>query len=211
MTKLPNNYLEILKALLVDESDQQVIAEIKKQVWLLQQGISPPPPWEWLARHTKPHPGLGLEPEARWHVHYNEYGDPIALAHTQWGSPSEPTPIAPAAALKPPKLLQFPPQAESINKVRRGVWRGTYAEYTATPEFAAIASAARKEWNYQCLIDRNHKGRIEMHHRDYRNVPFGEDWRDLIPLCEDCHHLYHDRLLKPPSGLFDEIAPRKVA
>ena len=139
-------------------------------------------------------------------VHVNTLnGIPIAVGVGGWF----PQPISPPANTPASPILIFKPLKPAI--ASHGRWHGTYAEYTATPEFQRIAAAARKEWNYHCLIDRNHKGRIEMHHRDYRNVPFGEDWRDLIPLCEDCHHLYHGRLLKPPIGLFDEIAPRKVA
>lgn len=203
--------VEAVRELLLNESDEKIVADLKKTIWLLQQGIKPPPAWEWMARYTKPHPNLGYGSNARWHVTYNEYGDPVGMSYGDWLSDETrpPSPIVPAPALEPPpKLLRFPlpshPESTSDAR-RRTVWAGTYAEYTATPEFARIADAARKEWNYQCLLGLNHKGRIEMHHRSYRNVPFREDWRDLIPLCEDCHGLYHGRLLKPPVGLFAEV------
>lgn len=198
-----DDYRKFYSELVSSQCDEKIIKECEKHIWLMQQGLKPPPGWEWLARYTKPHPTLGYDKDVRWKVIYNEYGDAIGMTAGDWiTSPSQP--ITPAPALN---LLRFPPPPnEAISEPRRRFWHGTYAEYTATPEFARIAAAARKEWNYQCLVDANHKGRIEMHHRSYRNVPFGEDWRDLIPLCEDCHHLYHARLLQPPVGLFDDIA-----
>ncbi len=87
----------------------------------------------------------------------------------------------------------------------RGAWPGTYEQYTAHPAYRRLADACKREWNYQCAINVNHRGPVEMHHRTYRGVPFGETWQELIPLCEDCHRLYHRRLPAPPRGLFDEV------
>jgi hypothetical protein len=111
-------------------------------------------------------------------------------------------PIPPTAPPQVAHVIPFVTQREIPQ--RRGVWPGTYGEYTATTEFRRIAAKAKKDWGYQCLMSVHHRGPVEMHHRSYRFVPFGEDWRDLIPLCEECHARFHDRLLKPPIGLFDE-------
>ena len=120
---------------------------------------------------------------------------------------TEPTTTpAPAA-----KLLPFPVTPAPASSRRAGVWAGTYQEYTAHPEFRRIAAQAKREWNYQCLMNIQHQGPIEMHHRHYGNVPFREDWRDLIPLCEDCHRRHHARLAVPPIGLFEEIISTKAA
>lgn len=201
------------RELLVGETDEKVIAELKKQIWLLDQGIQPPPPWEWLARYcnkTDPMP----DPDWNWKVLYNEHGDPISMWCGSWIGETRP-PTVPAPALAPPaKCLQFhlPPHPESLGETRRhGVWPGTYQEYTVTEEFRRIAAQAKRDWNYQCLIDVTHRGPVEMHHRTYRGVPFGESWWDLIPLCEDCHRRYHHRLAVPPKGLFDELVEQKAA
>jgi len=107
-----------------------------------------------------------------------------------------------------PNVLPFPvtpSPASLVSNRRRSTWPGTYAEYTSTPEYRRIAAQAKRDWNYQCLIDPKHTGPVEMHHRDYSLVPFGEDWRVLIPLCESCHRIYHARLPLPPIGLFDDL------
>ena len=111
-------------------------------------------------------------------------------------------PIPPTAPPQVAQVIPFVTQREIPR--RRGIWPGSYREYTATPEFRRIAAKAKKDWGYQCLMSVHHHGPVEMHHRSYRFVPFGEDWRDLIPLCEECHARFHNRLLKPPMGLFDE-------
>jgi len=114
-------------------------------------------------------------------------------------------------------LLTPPPNSATVipyeqhRTVSRGRWRGTYAEYTATPEFQKIAARARKDWGYRCLLNANHTGPVEMHHRTYADVPFQEDWHTLIPLCEECHERHHGRLPKPPRGLFDEIEIKRAA
>lgn len=119
---------------------------------------------------------------------------------------TDPDVVPPPAVERAVKVIPFQPTQE-----RRRWWPGTYDEYTRTPEYKRIAALARKEWGYQCLMDVRHRGYVEMHHRSYAHVPFGEDWRDLIPLCEECHRKFHDRLVKPPVGLFTEAAPLKKA
>jgi len=129
-------------------------------------------------------------------------GAPVgAIAFPLERSTMGPPPAAPQAA----RIVPFVPAREIVRPSRP--WHGTYREYTATPEFRRIAERAKKEWGHQCLIGLDHRGPVEMHHRSYRFVPFGEDWRDLIPLCEACHAKYHDRLLRPPRGLFDDALP----
>jgi hypothetical protein len=108
----------------------------------------------------------------------------------------------------------LPPANEAVVipfAIKKSVWPGTYAEYLATPEFRMIAAAARKYWGYRCLLNSNHPGVTEMHHRNYEGVPFHEDWQSLIPLCEECHERHHGRLPKPPRGLFEEPVELKRA
>lgn len=113
--------------------------------------------------------------------------------------PSGPAPAAPAAAVVGPRPRGLWPGRT------RGVWPGTYPDYTKTPEFRRIAAQAKRDWKFQCAMNVNHRGPVEMHHRTYAHVPFGEDWWDLIPLCEECHARHHLRLPAPPRGLFDEL------
>jgi hypothetical protein len=122
------------------------------------------------------------------------------------------------ARAMPAQIIAFPrkPQIETPQRVR-GVWAGTYAEYTAHPEFHRIAAEAKKqwaavrpEWAYRCLLNVKHTGPIEMHHGSYRGVPFGEHWTELIPLCEECHGRFHYRM-QPPAGLFDELRDERKA
>jgi hypothetical protein len=107
------------------------------------------------------------------------------------------------------RVLPFRKPLEKPNIIevarRRGLWPFTREEYMAAPEMERIRARAKKEWGYRCLLNVNHRGPVEMHHRKYPPVPFAEDWRDLIPLCEPCHERFHDRLLTPPIGLFDEL------
>jgi len=121
-----------------------------------------------------------------------------------WGWELRHTQRAPVAP-----VLPFP-QAKPIVTGLSG-WRGTYAAYTSHPEFRRIAALAKKEWGYTCLLNVTHRGPVEMHHRTYAHVPFGEDWRDLIPLCAECHGRHHLRLTKPPIGLFDDDAVKRAA
>ena len=124
----------------------------------------------------------------------------MAVPKIVWYPFPDPTPSPVPAA--PAQVLPFHKGPVEVRP--RSVWPGTYNEYLATPEWRQIAADARKEWKYQCLMNVDHHGPVEMHHRSYQNVPFKEDWRDLIPLCEECHAKYHGRLAKPDRGLFDE-------
>lgn len=122
------------------------------------------------------------------------------------------TPPAPAPA--PAVVLPFRPISPApvdADAVRRGTWPGTYQEYIATKEYQRLAALAKRDWNYECVLNRAHRGPVEMHHRTYLRVPFGESWWDLIPLCEECHARYHHKLPAPPVGLFDDPAILRAA
>jgi hypothetical protein len=93
-----------------------------------------------------------------------------------------------------------------IRRFGRARYTGTYEQYTADPRWHRIAAEAKRIWRalgIYCVMNANHRGPVEVHHRRYDGVPFGEDWQDLIPLCESCHALYHAKLPKPGRGLFD--------
>jgi hypothetical protein len=154
--------------------------------------------------------GMRLDdPEVTIHIH-KVRGVVVSFAVETWVGESA-APPAPAAANR---VLPFPPHlvmpAKPIITGLSG-WRGTYAAYTSHPEFRRIAALAKKEWGFTCLFNVNHRGPVEMHHRTYAHVPFGENWRDLIPLCAECHGRHHLRLAKPPRGLFDDDAIQRAA
>jgi hypothetical protein len=133
-------------------------------------------------------------------------GRVVSVWFSSWIGGAAPAPPAPAAA-----VLPFPMPAPKPIITGLSGWRGTYADYTSHPEFRRIAALAKKEWGYACLLNVKHRGPVEMHHRTYAHVPFGEDWRDLIPLCAECHGRHHMRLTKPPIGLFDDDVIKRAA
>lgn len=133
----------------------------------------------------------------------------FSIALAAWEADAPAPPPAPAAVNR---VLPFPPPVVPLKKPPTwSGWSGTYAEYTSHPEFQRLAALAKKEWGFKCLLNVNHRGPVEMHHRSYARVPFGETWQDLVPLCEECHGRHHLRLAKPPIGLFDEDAIKKAA
>jgi hypothetical protein len=124
-------------------------------------------------------------------------------------APPPPAPAPAAAVVLPFRSISTP--AADADVVRRSMWPGTYQEYIATREYQRLAALAKRDWNYECILNRAHRGPVEMHHRTYLRVPFGESWWDLIPLCEECHARYHHKLPAPPVGLFDDPAIRRAA
>lgn len=153
------------------------------EITLLRQGST-----EHLGRWMIPAPPIDAEVDRRTDATVIAFRKPIERRDLEIHELNPPPPIA-----------------------RRGVWPGTYADYLRTPQFRQIAAAAKKEWRYRCLLDARHGGPVEMHHRSYAGVPFGEDWRDLIPLCAACHRQFHQRLQQPPQGLFTEVETLKKA
>lgn len=85
-------------------------------------------------------------------------------------------PIVPSTL--PPVLLSWPPIG-----------------FYASPYWHQHSAAVRREWNYSCALNARHPGPVEVHHRTYERVGH-EAPLDCVPLCEECHERFHDRLPK---------------
>lgn len=53
-------------------------------------------------------------------------------------------------------------------------------------------------WRHRCAIC-NSEENLHVHHRTYYRV-FNESITDLIPLCADCHELFHKRIRTEGDG-----------
>lgn len=65
-----------------------------------------------------------------------------------------------------------------------------YRDYLQTPEWRERRAARLKAARYACQVCNARNILLNVHHRTY--VRRGEEYaRDLIVLCEGCHHLFH--------------------
>lgn len=65
-----------------------------------------------------------------------------------------------------------------------------YAEYLRTPEWQERRKARLKAAWYACQVCNARNTMLNVHHRTYERR--GEEYaRDLIVLCENCHHMFH--------------------
>lgn len=67
--------------------------------------------------------------------------------------------------------------------------RMPYAEYLKTPEWAETRKAALERAGDRCQVC-NSTDKLQVHHRDYSNVPL-ESLADLTVLCDECHGTFH--------------------
>ncbi|HEU5108042.1 MAG TPA: hypothetical protein VFT95_05745, partial [Micromonosporaceae bacterium] len=74
-----------------------------------------------------------------------------------------------------------------------------YREYLLTPEWQERRKARLKAARYRCQVCNAQNRRLNVHHRTYERR--GEEYaRDLIVLCEECHHLFHRNGSLAPHG-----------
>ena len=67
-----------------------------------------------------------------------------------------------------------------------------YEEYLLTEHWKMARDSVLLFWDNRCMIC-NSEEKIHVHHRTY--VRLGdEQMNDLVPLCEECHSLFHDKL-----------------
>ncbi len=65
-----------------------------------------------------------------------------------------------------------------------------YRDYLLTPEWQERRLARLKAARYACQVCNGRNKVLNVHHRTY--VRRGDEYaRDLIVLCEDCHHMFH--------------------
>lgn len=65
-----------------------------------------------------------------------------------------------------------------------------YRDYLQTPEWKETRERKLKAVQFRCQVC-NGKGVLNVHHRTYERR--GEErWGDLIVLCQDCHHGFHE-------------------
>ena len=74
-----------------------------------------------------------------------------------------------------------------------------YREYLLTPEWQERRKARLKAARYRCQVCNAGDRRLNVHHRTYKRRG-DEEPRDLIVLCEDCHHLFHRNGSLAPHG-----------
>ena len=65
-----------------------------------------------------------------------------------------------------------------------------YQTYLSSPRWQKLSAAVRKWAGYRCQLC-NAKGKLHVHHRSYQHLGTKQEWRDLIVLCDRCHHLTH--------------------
>jgi len=64
-----------------------------------------------------------------------------------------------------------------------------YQEYLNSEEWFAKRAMVLRFWDYKCVICYSDKN-LHLHHRTYARRG-DENVTDLIPLCKNCHSLYH--------------------
>jgi 5-methylcytosine-specific restriction endonuclease McrA len=69
-----------------------------------------------------------------------------------------------------------------------------YQEYLQTPEWQAQRQLKLQQADYRCQVC-NKNIRLEVHHRTYERRGFEKE-QDLTVLCEECHSLFHERMLQ---------------
>lgn len=76
-----------------------------------------------------------------------------------------------------------------------------YREYLQTEEWQKIRSAVLKRALYCCQLCSS-KRKLNVHHRTYARRG-NELSSDLIVLCEECHHVFHERRTLANNGRAD--------
>lgn len=67
-----------------------------------------------------------------------------------------------------------------------------YREYLRSPEWQETRAARLRAARYSCQVCNSSRTRLNVHHRTYERR--GDELAaDLIVLCEDCHHLFHEQ------------------
>lgn len=66
-----------------------------------------------------------------------------------------------------------------------------YAKYCATARYRGMVSEAEHSWTtvllrLNCAVNSRHEYQV-MHHCDYGRLGEGDEFRCMIPLCNDCH------------------------
>lgn len=77
-------------------------------------------------------------------------------------------------------------------------WK-TYQDYLNSPTWKKKAKRAREIAKYRCKVC-NSSGLLEVHHRCYPAKWGEEPLSDLLPLCEDCHSLFSEKLVPKNRG-----------
>lgn len=74
-----------------------------------------------------------------------------------------------------------------------------YKDYLLTPEWQERRKARLKAARYRCQVCNAGNRVLNVHHRTYKRRG-DEEPRDLIVLCEECHHLFHRNGSLAPHG-----------
>lgn len=77
-------------------------------------------------------------------------------------------------------------EARRLNELRAMPYR----DYLQTPEWKRKAADHRKRGGYRCQVCNSNQDRLNIHHRTYERLG-REQVSDLVCLCENCHHLFH--------------------
>lgn len=76
----------------------------------------------------------------------------------------------------------------------------TYLEYIQSKQFQHRGDLAKEFYGFRCAICNSEKP-LQAHHRTYDRLG-REEFTDLIPLCDDCHAIFSQRLpvISPEVG-----------
>ena len=82
---------------------------------------------------------------------------------------------------------------EKWEKRKKELAEMPYYEYIETPEWKERRQKHFKTAGFRCRLCNAKDYVLHVHHRTYKNRG-DEKFFDLIVLCENCHHLFHEKM-----------------
>ena len=77
--------------------------------------------------------------------------------------------------------------------------REEYQEYLKSAHWRTISRLVKERDGYACVVCGEETG-LQVHHRSYDGVPYGESLNDCYTLCDACHEYAGERMGQPHSG-----------
>ena len=88
--------------------------------------------------------------------------------------------------------------------------KAQYDEYMDSPEWKRTTEIAKLIANNRCQVCNKDKPFISSHHRSYTHIGKAEEFFDLVVLCNDCHELYHEKILADKENELAKASRKKV-
>ena len=77
--------------------------------------------------------------------------------------------------------------------------REEYQEYLKSAHWRTISRLVKERDGYACVVCGEETG-LQVHHRTYDGVPYGESLNDCYTLCDACHEYAGKRMEQAHSG-----------